>query len=131
MMPTGRIWLPDITLGCHSGAPFALLSLSAAVGLIGPYVVGRIVIPVASSGRWRCLPLLSRVSKEETSWGGLTGSILEDWEGLDGPDSGVGVDYWFRQRETGAEAYANLDQDHLTISVGGEKVYDGPHHQAE
>ncbi len=35
------------------------------------YVIGRIVIPVASFGRWRCLPLLSRVSKEETSWGGL------------------------------------------------------------
>lgn len=35
------------------------------------YVVGRIVIPVASLGRWRCLPLLSRVSKAETSWGGL------------------------------------------------------------
>ena len=35
------------------------------------YVVGRIVIPVASFGRWRCLPLLARVSKEETSWGGL------------------------------------------------------------
>jgi len=35
------------------------------------YVVGRIVIPVASFGRWRCLPLLSGVSKEETRWGGL------------------------------------------------------------
>jgi len=35
------------------------------------YVVGRIVIPVASFGRWRCLPLFSRVSKKETSWGGL------------------------------------------------------------
>jgi len=35
------------------------------------YLVGRMVIPLASSGRWRCLPLLSRVSKEETSWGGL------------------------------------------------------------
>jgi hypothetical protein len=35
------------------------------------YLVGRIAIPVMSFGRWRCLPLLSRVSKEETSWGGL------------------------------------------------------------
>jgi len=35
------------------------------------YVVGRLAIPLASFGRWRCLPLLSRVSKEETSWGGL------------------------------------------------------------
>jgi len=61
----------------------------------------------------------------------ITGSTLDDWESLDGPNSGVGVDHWYRHRETGAEAYANLDQDHLTISVGGEKVYDGPHHDAE
>ena len=61
----------------------------------------------------------------------ITGSTLDDWEDLDGPDSGVGVDYWFRHRETGAEVYANLDQDHLTISVGGERVYDGPHHDSE
>ena len=47
----------------------------------------------------------------------LTHTHEEDWEDLDGPDSGVGVDYWFRHRTTGAEAYANLDQDHLTISV--------------
>ena len=61
----------------------------------------------------------------------ITGSTLDDWETLDGPDIGVGVDYWFRHREGGAEAYANLDQDHLTISVGGEKVYDGPYHHPE
>jgi hypothetical protein len=35
------------------------------------YLVGRIAIPVFSFGHWRCLPLLSRVSKEETNWGGL------------------------------------------------------------
>ncbi len=35
------------------------------------YVVGRVTIPLASFGRWRCLPLFSRVSKEETCWGGL------------------------------------------------------------
>ena len=35
------------------------------------YVVGRIVIPVASFGRWRCLPLFSGMFKQETSWGGL------------------------------------------------------------
>jgi len=35
------------------------------------YVVGRVAIPLASFGRWRCLPLFSRVSKEETCWGGL------------------------------------------------------------
>jgi hypothetical protein len=35
------------------------------------YIVGRMVIPLASLGRWRCMPLLSRVSKNETNWGGL------------------------------------------------------------
>ena len=54
----------------------------------------------------------------------LTHTLEGDWEDLDGPDSGVGVDYWFRHRTTGAEAYANLDQDHLTISVEGELVCD-------
>ena len=56
----------------------------------------------------------------------LTYTREDDWEALDGPDSGVGVDYWFRHRTTGAEAYANLDQDHLTISVEGERVFDAP-----
>ena len=56
----------------------------------------------------------------------LTHTHEDDWEDLDGPDSGVGVDYWFRHRTTGAEAYANLDQDHLTISVEGERVFDAP-----
>lgn len=55
----------------------------------------------------------------------VTGSAVEDWEDLDGPDSGVGVDFWYRHRTTEAEAYANLDQDHLTISMCGERLYDG------
>ena len=40
------------------------------------------------------------------------------------PESGV--DYWYRNKATGAEAYANLDQDHLTIPDGEERVYGGP-----
>jgi hypothetical protein len=36
----------------------------------------------------------------------------------------VGVDYWYRHRDTGKEAYLNRDQDHLTISVGDRRVYD-------
>ncbi|TMP99767.1 MAG: hypothetical protein E6L09_08645 [Verrucomicrobia bacterium] len=56
----------------------------------------------------------------------VTGSTAEDWEVImDGPDSGVGVDFWFRNQKSGAEAYINLDQDHLTISVDEEKIYDG------
>jgi hypothetical protein len=35
------------------------------------YIVGRLAIPVISLRNWRFLPFRSRVSKEETSWGGL------------------------------------------------------------
>jgi hypothetical protein len=54
----------------------------------------------------------------------VTHTSADDWESLDGPASGVGVDYWYRHRDTGKEAYLNLDQDHLTISVDGDKLYD-------
>jgi len=37
----------------------------------------------------------------------------------------AGVDYWYRNKTMGAGAYAKLDQDHLTISVGEEKVFGG------
>ena len=55
----------------------------------------------------------------------VTGTRARDWQSLDGPDSRVGVDYWFCHRKTGPEAYLNLDQNHLTISVDGERVYSG------
>jgi hypothetical protein len=54
----------------------------------------------------------------------VTNTSADDWESLDGPDSGVGVDYWYRHSGTGQEAYLNLDQDHLTISVGDQRIYD-------
>lgn len=54
-----------------------------------------------------------------------TNTSSKYWEDLDGPDSGVGVDYWFRDRRTGAEAYVNVDQNHLTICVEGEIVFVG------
>jgi hypothetical protein len=54
----------------------------------------------------------------------VTHTSADDWESLDGPDSGVGVDYWYRHRGTGKEAYLNLDQHHLTVSVGDQRVYD-------
>lgn len=55
----------------------------------------------------------------------VTATSPNDWEDLDGPDSGVGVDYWYRNIRTGVEAYVNLDQDHLMISVNDQRVYDG------
>ena len=54
----------------------------------------------------------------------VTNTSADDWESLDGSDSGVGVDYWYRHRGTSNEVYPNLDQDHLTISVDGQKLYD-------
>jgi hypothetical protein len=61
----------------------------------------------------------------------VTGRTAEDWDYLDEPGSGVGADYRFRHRSTGAEPYANLDQHPLTISVDGERLYDGPRHVEE
>jgi len=48
-------------------------------------------------------------------------------EDLDGPDSGVGVgvDCWFQHRETGAEAYANLDQTIWRFPWAGKKFIKG------
>jgi hypothetical protein len=54
----------------------------------------------------------------------VTHTSAHDWESLDGPDSRVSVDYWYRHRGTGKEAYMNLDQDHLAISVGDQRIYD-------
>jgi hypothetical protein len=47
----------------------------------------------------------------------------DDWKSLDGPDSGLGIDYWYRHRGIGEEAYLDLDQDHLGISVAGLRFY--------
>lgn len=70
--------------------------------------------------RRKSLTILERLAE-------ATGTLEKDWEDLAGPDSGVGVDFWYRHRKSGAEAYLNLDQDHLIISVDGERVYDGLH----
>ena len=45
-----------------------------------------------------------------------TNTDKEDWESIDGPDSGVGVDFYFRHKD-GREAYINLDQCYLSGSV--------------
>lgn len=44
----------------------------------------------------------------------------DDWIAIDGPESGVGVDYWYRNKSTGAEAYVNDDQGHITIGCGSD-----------
>jgi hypothetical protein len=45
------------------------------------------------------------------------------WQEVRGPDSGVGLDYWYRAGRH--EAYLNLDQGHLTVSIGQEVVFEG------
>jgi hypothetical protein len=54
----------------------------------------------------------------------LTHSSADYWESLDGPDSGVGADNWYRHGGSGADAYLSPDQDHLTVSVADQRVYD-------
>ncbi len=44
-----------------------------------------------------------------------TGTRPDEWEFLDGPDSGCGVDYWLKQKPTGKEAYVKDDQGNVTV----------------
>jgi hypothetical protein len=51
----------------------------------------------------------------------LTGK--KQWEGISGPDSETGVDYWFARKESTANI--NLDQNWLTVSVDGKMLFEG------
>lgn len=46
-----------------------------------------------------------------------TNTKKSDWEELDGPESGVGIERWFKHKKTGEEAYLCDDQGDLTISI--------------
>jgi hypothetical protein len=46
-----------------------------------------------------------------------SGTFAKDWKVVDGPDSGSGVDYWFVNERTKLEAYVNVDQDAVSISI--------------
>ena len=46
-----------------------------------------------------------------------TGTQAADWEEFDGPESGVGVDYWYGHKDLGWQAYVVVDQDDISISV--------------
>jgi hypothetical protein len=37
-----------------------------------------------------------------------------DWDFINGPESGVGVEYWLRNQKCGLEAYVVFDQGELT-----------------
>ena len=51
------------------------------------------------------------------------------WQEVRGPDSGVGLDYWYRAGRH--EAYINVDQGHLTVSIDQEVVFAGSADEAQ
>ena len=53
---------------------------------------------------------------------------ISRWKEVNGPDSGVGLDYWYRA--DGHEAYVNIDQGFMTVSVDEEVVFQGSADQA-
>ena len=48
------------------------------------------------------------------------GGEVNDWIELDGPDSSVGNDYWYKNVKTNQEVYINVDQGAVTMEVCGE-----------
>ena len=48
---------------------------------------------------------------------------IDGWKAATGPDSRVGVDYWYRAEKH--DAYINIDQGAMTISVDGDVVFEG------
>ena len=46
------------------------------------------------------------------------------WESINGPDSRVGVDRYFKDTSSEREAHVNNDQGHITITVDGGKTYE-------
>ncbi len=59
---------------------------------------------------------MNKILKELTD---AAGGRACDWEEIDGPDSGVGVDHWFRNNKTNEEAYVNDDQGFISVSTEG------------
>lgn len=54
----------------------------------------------------------------------ITKARPEDWQEVRGPDTGVGLDYWYGHRD-GREAYINVDQAWLSINIDGEQILSG------
>ena len=48
-----------------------------------------------------------------------TGTSRRDWEEIYGPETGVGVERWFRNKRTGVEAYVCDDQGCITVEIMG------------
>jgi len=45
-----------------------------------------------------------------------TDTEISDWEPMEGPETGVGIEYWYRHRD-GLEAYVVDDQGEITIEI--------------
>ena len=45
----------------------------------------------------------------------------EGWEEMEGPETGVGVEYWYYHAGSGYEAYVVDDQGHLTVEVSSRE----------
>lgn len=50
----------------------------------------------------------------------LSGIPAQDWSEYQGQDSGSGLDYWY-QTEAGIDAYVNVDQTTISISITDEE----------
>lgn len=50
-----------------------------------------------------------------------SGTNTRDWFDTNGPDSGVGVDYWLRNDKDGLTAYVNLDQGEYSVSITADE----------
>lgn len=44
----------------------------------------------------------------------------KNWVCIDGPDSHVGIDHWFKSGNK--EAHINIDQDAVTVCINGDKT---------
>ena len=55
----------------------------------------------------------------------LTDTFAIVWDEEPGPDTHCGLDYYYRNRDTGHEAYINVDQEYVDISIDGFCVYGG------
>lgn len=54
----------------------------------------------------------------------LTHTRARCWKPQNGPETRSGIDYYYRH-SSGREAYLNLDQIHLTVSVDAETLFSG------
>lgn len=51
------------------------------------------------------------------------------WREVNGPDSGCGIDYWYETDEH--EAYINIDQGEMTVSLDGDRIWEGDCSEAQ